>query len=269
LIDLNGYAITNAVTEDRCAYPYDPPTTIALDSAASINSGLVGWWPLVEGTGTVLNDISATGDDASEVTNLQWGIGILGTVFDGTGSSEAKTTSFPVTNISAFSVSYWIYWDSGAGTVGGILGAWASEGGKSLMFRSHNSNTFVRNAANSAEDQITLTSTLQTGSWVHVVLVVDNGNAKLYRDGSLDVEDAAFMSGPYIPVSAPEFYFGHADNSYLPEGCAIQNVRVWNIALTSQQASTLYSDPWIGSDYTAAVALSNVFSRPVAFTRLG
>lgn len=270
LIDLNGYTITNADTEDRCAYPYDPPTTIALDSSKSINTDLVGWWPMVNESGSLVTDLSGNGWDATSAGTAIWRVDDRGYHIQGSSSVQDdywNTSGFPLDNVDAFTISLWF--DAANGN-GDFLGCWPGtyQSGKSVLFRNNSMQVYVRNAAGSSEDFIQITGSLGSGM-KSIVAVFDSGNAKVYIDGSLDVEDSSFMAGPYLPSGSSSFGIGNARTASISDGQKMQNIRLWSRALTSTEVASLYSDPWIGSDYTAVVPLTNRYFAPAAFRRLG
>ena len=56
------------------AYPNDPPVPSGLTPLSSdpVNTALVGWWPLTDGTGTTAKDISTGANDATAGGTVTW-----------------------------------------------------------------------------------------------------------------------------------------------------------------------------------------------------
>jgi hypothetical protein len=264
LIDLNGYTITNADTEDRCAYPYDPPTTIALDSSKPINTDLEGWWHLLDGTGSVAADISTSANNLSySYGEFSWNVTKLGTVGNFIDSGLLSTSTVP-TLTDKLTVSQWLYYDgdisretSIAGNTSGANFSWA--------LRTENAGDFVRFFVNGS---FTDSSLLPIDQWVHVVGVYDGTDIRLYIDG---VQDGTPTSVTGNVNAFNNIFIGNqdADSDVFPFTGFAQNTRIWSRALTSTEVASLFSDPWIGSDYTAVVPLTNRYFAPAAFRRLG
>ena len=234
-----------------------------VDKTNPIMRGCVGWWPLNDGAGSKAVDLSGNGNDAVVTTGLPtWGTTEKGVALSGGNPLEAP--AFPVTNVDAFSIVAWI--DSN-GSNGNWLGSWSSEQPiNAVLIRKNLLEALVRNAANTSDDTIALSTSLSSigTGLVQVALVVDSGNAKLYANGELNQEDASFMAGPYISASATEFGFGNARVTSFPAGSNIQNVRVYDRALSATEVSRLYTEPWAGleplSPFSFFSGLSQIYA---------
>jgi hypothetical protein len=103
---------------------------------------------------------------------------------------------------------------------------------------------------------------------VHVVGVYDGTDIRLYIDG---VQDGTPTSVTGNVNAFNNIFIGNqdADSDVFPFTGFAQNTRIWSRALTSTEVASLFSDPWIGSDYTAVVPLTNRYFAPAAFRRLG
>ena len=264
LVDLNGYTITNADTEDRCAYPYDPPTTIALDSSAAINIDLEGWWHFLEGTGSTAADISASTNNLSHsYGEFVWKITEIGTVGNLTGTGLLSTSTVP-TLTDKLTISQWLYYEGAIERETSFAGN-TTNAGYAWALRTENVNDPMRFFVNGS---FTESSQLPIDQWVHVVGVYDGTDIRLYIDG---VQDGTPTSVTGNVNSFNNIFIGNqdADSSVFPFTGLVQNSRIWSRALSSSEVSSLYSDPWIGSDYTAVVPPSNRYFSPAAFRRLG
>ncbi len=84
------------------------------------------------------------------------------------------------------------------------------------------------------------TTTLTTGVWYHVVGVYDGSNVKVYLNGSLDATYS--VTGSLLDATGP-LQIG-MQNSWSPEYLygAVDEVGIWNTALTSADVTQLYGD---------------------------
>ena len=276
LIDLNGYTITNADSVDRCVYPYDPPTTIALDSSAAINVDQVGWWTLLEindyASGAA--DLSGNSNNGTQSGGVSSDFSKIGAVasFDGVDDyidivgAPANTITQPLT------LSAWVYNDASGSGVNdlvalghttnsnplGIIRFAYSTGQISLVFRQQASHSIISHTLSNP-----------TGYWHHVCAVATSSTSlELFVNGVSVVTDT---SSNYGTLSYDNLTIGALQRTTLSNYSdgKVGNVRLWSRALSSSEVASLYSDPWIGSDYTAVVPPSNRFFSPAAFARLG
>ena len=257
LIDLNGYTITNADSVDRCVYPYDPPTTIALDSAAAINVDQQLWLPMLEVSGTTTPDLSGNSNDGTLDAGLSHTVTTLGGAIsfpeNGGIDSSATISSQP------YSVSLWGYINS-ATTYYYQMFIGQTSGSRPTIYIDNSSLLKMYGGSNT----LSSTTTIGVGEWFHVVGVFDGSYSALYVNGAVEASGAV---GPYDLSGGMRI--GHWWTGGRDFDGNMQNVRVWSRALSSSEVSSLYSDPWIGSDYTAVVPPSNRYFSPAAFARLG
>jgi hypothetical protein len=236
-------------------FPYSPPVpsgmSLSTDTAAtSLNSGCVAWYPLTEGTGNSAADISGSSNNATG-TAVSWENSTAGNAYEGSGG-YVQSTSFPVTNVSAFSVSAWI---KNNGVNADYLGTWSGFSGsteKSVLWRSNNLEAFVRNVANTAEASFGSSSNINSkaldshNGMAHCVFVVDSGTATWYINGVQTAQNLSFMAGPYIPTSNTDgLLIGEGNGTAMTTG-SVQNVRMWDRALTADEVTLLYERPWDG-----------------------
>lgn len=248
------------------AYPNDPPAppTLALKSGESINVGLVGWWALTDGSGSAAKDISTGGNDGTASGTVNWLSGDKGNAADfasvtGYFDTGVGTSTLGISGGSTGSVSAWVNYTSGGSITQNVFGDLGS-GGLAPNFGMYigPSISFVdvwRNEANARFTSVTFSG------WMHFVAVYDTSNIYLYINGSLH---GTIASSGSINASTGNCMIGNqpANNRNL-EGQE-QNVRVWNVALTAQQVSDIYTTPWLGSNYEEVVA-GNTYFFPAHF----
>lgn len=268
LIDLNGYTITNADTEDRCAYPYDPPTTIALDSSKAINTDQQLWLPMLAVSGATTSDLSGNGNDGTLDASLSHMVTTLGGAikFPTNGSVDSSVTisNQPIT------ISVWAY-PTTLPTTGTnpktICSGQSSAGRTEILIVNTGSSIVARlysGMVSGSHTYLPGITQISADEWVHVVGVFNGSSSELYVNGSLD---ATGPLGSYALISG--LRIGELYNNIYDFPGRMQNFRIWSRALTSTEVASLYSDPWIGSDYTAVVPLTNRYFAPAAFRRLG
>ena len=284
LIDLNGYTITNADTEDRCAYPYDPPTTIALDSSHAINTDLGAWWPLLDGTGNTATNLVSGGNVLEADGAAKFGkFSRRGNFADMEQSAncvfKARTSTDPNLTAGNFTASIWFERKGRNASTQMYPFAWSGGGPTDVVFKfsgqyvSASGSTYTYNLTLLSSDGSSTTSTgaasYNSDEWVHAVGTWDGSNLTLYKNGVL-VDSVSFTTLTTNPYNGISVGGRRAYNTTQGEVYAdYQNARFWNRALTSTEVASLYSDPWIGSDYTGVVPLTNRYFAPAAFRRLG
>ena len=226
------------------AYPNDPPAppTLALKSGESINTGLVAWWPLTDGSGSTATDISTGGNDVG-FSVAGWEVESIGNCLDAvaTSSNTATTLNHPSADVS---YSLWIKGDTsnlvglvdGRSTLGGLNGTRVDISSRKAKLVVDSSAGFLNTASSTTE-----VAPISGATWVHVACTWDGVNAKVYVNGTLETTVAHGGT-----LSSLESYDINTPSS---GDLSVQNVRIWNVALTAQQVSDIYATPWLGSNY--------------------
>ena len=250
------------------AYPNDPPAPSGMTlTGESINTGLVGFWPLTDGTGTTATDLSTSGNDGTQSGGVGWASTTRGTAADFDGSNDLFTVShdasisFDVAAGSTFSA--WVAPDTVAG------GATFDTTNPRFIFAKYagNPNTAnywlrilggyidfgYRNSANTAYvTQRSDSEVVSALAWNHVAAVHNGTSIDLYLNG---VEVASSTTAGTVTDSSNT----NTDNLIIgSNGIAsnrwfdgkMQNARIWSRALSSTEVATLYSTPWTGTSYT-------------------
>lgn len=267
------------------AYPNDPPAppTLALKSGESINTGLVGWWPLTETDDYVSGaaDISGNANNGTQSGGVLSATTSIGNAasFDGTdnyiSATHDATLSFDVAAGATFSV--WIKPDTVAGGA-----TFSTTNPRYILAKSpanvESSNYLLRllggkidftyrNSGNTSYvTQRSDSEVVSAGSFQHVVAVHTGTSIVLYLNGSPVA--STLTSGTATDSSrtnTSDFIIGkeglgtqrHFDGN-------VQNARIWNTALTAQQVSDIYTTPWLGSNYEEVVA-GNTYFFPAHF----
>jgi hypothetical protein len=165
---------------------------------AGIRNGLVGYYPLNEGTGTIAHDLSGQGHDGTLNNGITWiaqayqGAGIH---CDGTANTRIEIGTWnPAEGTGQLSVSTWIRWAGGGGTYQGLVGkrnTWPDTTMFQFQVRPENGGTFRLETGTYAivSPNNTLNPLVQT--WAHVAATFDGTTARLYLNGQ-QVASGAF-----------------------------------------------------------------------------
>ncbi len=226
------------------------------------NLGMVGYWPLNEGSGTVLRDQSG-GNNTATLTSPSWSTsGKFGKALSFAGSPQIASTSlaFP----SSGSISVWVFPTSYAD--------WVSPAGWKVLATSHNGYALIdeggsgtpgrwravfQPTGDATELDIVALQNITQNTWQHVVMTWSKSGTtytvKLYLNNVLQ------GSGTWVGATTPNighFHFGNSgdypDNYFLGK---VDDVRVYNYAMTPAQISIIYK---VGTPATTIGHSNNV-----------
>jgi len=210
-------------------------------------------WPLDEGTGTNVHDISGSGRNGEFSGFPSWttnGVIAGALVFHGTNDYVHQTSGPNLLNgLNAFTVSLWIKPATTNATCGFVA---ASDANVSPTFSlSIQATAHCGDDTNVVEAVIPTTqgvvyrdsssNVLLPGQWQHIALTWTNGAApQLYLNGHLDQPSAGFVTASGVLTNCPRFMVGRGDtNSPASWNGAVDDVRVYPYALTPQEVATL------------------------------
>lgn len=218
---------------------------------------VVGYWNLNSSfNATTGPNLTATGAGAS-ISAVGAKLGTRAASFDataGAGAAASSDFSFPNTT---FTVSAWVKTTSSAVnnfyvSNGGIGGGWA------LKVQTDHFDIFVKNAANG---QVVLSTSriINDGRWHHIVAVIttntssEAGNtAIVFIDGSSEaVTQSLPGNGAYADLGSAAAV-GIGGRSF-PGGTnffsgQVDEVAIWNTALTTAQIKTIYDQQSCGQN---------------------
>lgn len=214
-----------------------------------ILNGLIGWWPLNEGTGTTALDMSGGGRNGT-LTNMESGDWISGggVVFDGTNeyvtiadnsdlepssltimhwtkTADANKTSFSrginknvVGYNDANSPSYGIQrWPD---SLGGVCGA--------ALNLSSNHNYYFGGSTK-----------ITTDTWHHIALSWTSGSGKIYLDGSQDGSTSTQTGTLYYDGGALDFGRIVFSNNTYYGAVSMRDVRIYNRVLSAAEIAAI------------------------------
>jgi len=192
----------------------------------STNNG----WTLSEGASSVANTTGKVGNAAS---------------FNGTSSKFLKNSSISVG--STFSVSCWVKLNSY--NPNNNLAIWGIGGPSSTtdpitLFVDSSTHFFGIYNSQSNPGNITTTIVANLDTWYHVVSVFTPNDMKLYINGALAGSETYLdeVDNSWTNFSLSNYYDGGATPNY-PIDATIDEVGIWDLALTSDQILNLYNNP--------------------------
>ena len=222
---------------------YIPKIGQRADFQHPLMRGCVGWWPLTDGGGGIAKDL-VSGNNGIQNGGVTWTDTELGRTasFDGTFNQRFNiSTGY---DFSTGTVAGWFYADSSTSSGVGLVGngsavndydwmAYLTTNGTSFRF-------YKKNSAGTAES--TTGVTVSVNEWHQFVITKTGTSLEVYIDGVLlellTLSDAAIRNTFNFKINAVWTQTSITGN--------IQNVRVWNCALSSSEALELYQNPWAG-----------------------
>jgi len=234
------------------------PLGTPINFAHPLAKGLVGCWLMNEGSGNKIYDLSGNGNDGTFVNHTAWVPGRTGPAltFDGVDDHVVVPNKASLNPISALTISVWV--NQKATSVGqsanisNIAGKTSSSYGYELRLTSDVLYFLIEQGG-----WIGLSgNTLNLNQWYHIVGTYDKSNMKLFVDGGL-VNSLAESAD--IRVDTGSFYVGSRTASARYFNGLIDDVRIYNRALSEQEVQQLYLNPYamfeqypVWRDYVAA-----------------
>jgi hypothetical protein len=243
-----------------------------------ITTGLVGWWKMDDGSGTSVVDSSGNSNTGTIQNSslMTWVTGKIGNAVQGTtegvgnpdNGSWIKVPNATALNISqSITIAFWVYKSGGNisnNFYDGVLSKGEASGGSYGFLFTHNG---------SAAPYFALTDTgntghylqgadLSAGGWVHYVGTYDGSVMHLYVNGSIDESGGGSgNTGTFnLQQNTDDLWFGRVYNPTLGLnlGGAIDDIRIYNRALSSTDVTALYAYDGVVAKTNVPYALSTV-----------
>jgi hypothetical protein len=223
---------------------------LAVAAPASAATGLSGWWPFYEGSGSIAHDASGNHADGT-INGAQWTGGYFGPglKFDGNGQNVQIPDGSAFEPATALSVTAfvksagspgnfkYVVAKGGFGCFTGAYGLYTGPSG-GLMFYVDHSDGFTYTRSSDAGTGV------WDGNWHFVVGTYDGTDVQLYVDGN-EVGSGTPNSGPlaYGGPTSKDLFIGHY------EGCpqnldfsgSIDEPTVWTRALSASEVRLAYT----------------------------
>ena len=234
-----------ALTEEEILglYSATKPSSMSSSTDELVTSGLAGHWSFDDGTinGTTVTDVSGSGNNGTLIGNTNQAAGKIreALLFDGDG--DVVNTNIRPNEIDSTPVSFfaWVKIASGA-AVDGRQKIFSGYAGGADRWDFEYISDKLRFAAYGAGVTAVGATTLNEDTWYHVGFVWTPGqDVKLYFNGAEDGSNAVSNSSLDVGVS---FHIGgRAGLSEKEWEGLIDDVRIYNRALTEEEITQLYS----------------------------
>ncbi|HEY0706887.1 MAG TPA: LamG-like jellyroll fold domain-containing protein, partial [Polyangia bacterium] len=220
-------------------------------------TGLVGYWKLDEGVGTTFADLSGNGNTGTLSNATRWVTSSLaGTSFANRAAVNLGGGSYygtlGVTNIpslsAAKSLTCWVNLTSTAGVQHMV--SFDDQGGNSIGIGMRGGNLAAWKGGGTVLAQVAAPS---TGTWVHVAYTWDGTTHKVYLNGGTP---GTGTSSPNS-TSVTRGFIGTWDGINELLSGQIDEVRVYNVALTAAQVSNLAAGRYSGVGHTTTLTLGS------------
>ena len=251
-------------------YFTQPPIGTPLNPAHPLNQGLVGYWPMGEGGGTRVNDISGNGNhgvaNMVQGTSSGWTGGKYGRAVRFNGISDKISVPNITLNGTVFSISAWVNLNTPtAGCM--IFGQGNSANGNPIVsIQMFSGTTFeLANRNDSTSGLLSYPAfTYFVDRWYHIVWTCTLNESMLYVNGVLintvgfSVNSGATINTSFIGVRQrglnESFFNGR-----------IEQVRIYKRVLPIFEARQLYTDPFCMYEQENKYRWFNTFDRKGSF----
>lgn len=222
----------------------------AASQPPSVYAGLLGWWKLDDGAGTLADDSTGLALDGT-VAGATWVPGVSGSAlrFDGVNDSVSMPTGL-LGNRSSFTTSGWYRTSKSSGN---RVGLWGQNDGVEFGINGTKLSLWTPNGG-SAETQLPARN-----AWHHVACVGDGTSLKIYVDGALAATGGSTTSS-YGNSTSP-FRIGGGgiwDASGNHFDGRIDDVRIYNRALSAAEVGALRGTPVFEADSLLLMASENL-----------
>ena len=217
-----------------------PPVGFVVDWGDPISKGLVGCWLFNEGAGTKVFDISGKNNRGTLTNGPTWGTGQIG---GGVVFTSASSQCIVASNVTAplFSISAWVYKKT-TGSQSVVAQTNSGTTQSSFELRINGNSGF---SAGGVFKEVTIPD-ISLNTWHHVLLIYNGSDLRYYLDGVLTVGPTAKSGTPDTPANS--FAIGrlgaYTGGQYW-DG-SIDEVRIYNRALSATEARRLYTEPFAG-----------------------
>jgi prepilin-type N-terminal cleavage/methylation domain-containing protein len=212
--------------------------------------GLVGYWPLDEGTSSTAYDFSGGGN------NLTWHGSAVGTsgyyspglvypwavIGDGSSTYNLSAKAYSISNNEPVSYGGWFYtnsFGSAAATVFAAGGGANAQIGRIFINSTQTISAGFKDSGGTPHDVNSVGYTMPTSTWVNIFVTWDGTTQRLYINGMLNASNTPGSApGPYNSESVVIISDGSAYQEY--NGLA-SSVRFYDRALSAAEVAAIYN----------------------------
>jgi len=207
------------------------------------SNGLVGWWPF---NGNAIDESINTNDgtvNGATLTADRFGSANSAYYFSGAGCATRIDVPLNTSQITTgLTLSYWTL-QSGNGCAAPRTMEFYTAGdgpgtiGTQNLFN-YNLNSLNHKLSNNQVVTLSTTNPFNFNNWFQITYTNDGTNAKLYQNGIL--VDTATVNGN--PILSANFAIGRMNHpAYDAHEGKLDDIGIWNRALTQQEITTLYN----------------------------
>jgi hypothetical protein len=190
---------------------------------AAMEEGLVGWWKLDEGAGSLASDSVPGGHDGALRGKPQWTAGKVGGALKfGAGDEVMMTCSLLFKTVT---VSAWVRHD----TLEGIVQRYVTVGHETAVLRCEKGQIHFYIRTNGELRHIQIAGQLEAGKWTMITGTWDGKTQSLYKDGALI---GTQNPGGTLTSDVPVIHIGSVNESMRG---LIDEVRIYNRALGDER----------------------------------
>ena len=247
---------------------YIPKIGQRADFQHPLMKGCLGWWPLTDGAGGILKDISGNGLDATLNGSSTWEMKTLGTVnrFDNdtTRGNNASTANVQL-DLSTYTACFWVRHEelySGTNNYGGAIcltygpslisdleiytNSFAGTSQYHQIVHNRNNGGIIQaHSFNGAASE----QQADNNNWVFWAITYDGTNVRQYKNGSLR-DTSPTLAAP-ISTTGKKIALNQVED-FRGLTCSMQNVRLYDRPLLSSEVFELYINPWSGLSIPSA-----------------
>ena len=226
---------------ERRKYISSEPT-VSVGASESKKSELVAWWKFDEGNGSIAHDISNNSNDGV-IHGAIWTTGKLGSALEFDGMNDyvdcGNDASLDITD--ELTVESWINWKGGGAVYHVIFTKGYYILGSNYYMMVGRDGTFYFSIFSQS---INVENAISPNTWIHVAGTYDGNIRKAYINGELRASKA--LSLPVHTNNQPLF-IGKANPGYYPFKGAIDDVKIYNRALTPEEILAHYQAGIMGT----------------------
>ena len=233
--------------------PIVPPTSVSSD--ASLSTGLVSYWPLDEVSGT--REDAKGGNDLTDNNMVPSTIGMQGNSasFTPENNTFLSISDDVQSGLEPANISLAVWMKSNLGSADFIdevlISKGASPGDYRLSLENGRALFFYVNGIPVASSYTLYADAIVTpyinnlddGNWHHVIATYDGNVSKIYVDGSISAYRTigAQVVGNTVSLTVGKLINGDGNDYGYFDGL-IDEVGLWNRALTAEEVTKLYND---------------------------
>ncbi len=252
MADAGTYTVT--VQNDLGSASTAAPATLVVLQITNVTTGLIGYWPMDETSGSVLNDASGRGHHAALQNTFatEGNPGVVGGCFNFDGlSAFAIVTHAP--DLNAYDQVTFSFWASprslGTAAAGGLGRILRKDINYDASFYTPNNGIRLYTENKQVVDSPNNVAT--TNSWQHFTIVAKSGTIQFFKDGRSLGDPVPGRWGPpvtndlIIANYGPDLSITRLYDGYMDE------LGIWDRALSPNEIDGIYQNGLLGRPLNA------------------